>query len=422
MNNDYPKITEDLEYEYEESDIVLREYDKLASGIYEDIIIDQEAENAVRKLFIEQQEKSEKKRKQRGGLIINVADLEMPEENWHIDTFLPAQSLVAILGDRAAGKSAFIYTAMMNLAMGESFLGMETKKASVLLFVMEGFGGALKRFIALRGKQNCNLFLCSSHFSFESEDRCLPFDNALNDFHDKVGTYPDIIVIDTVACALGGSDENSDGMRNLVAKLNEYRAAMDNTIIVLHHMGHSNKDRARGHSSFEAAMDCIYKVEQKKDKLLEVTCLKMKDYDDDRVFEAALVGIPVRGYEGLTAVTVVPSASKPKPIERRKKVKDLSEENETLSEFEKMLMNEHKAFLAAHPDKAGRPRFKGVQNVIQGWLKGYLAEGPRTKKDVVAAAIAFGINKNTIYKYGPNLTKSAFVNGYEFWSFDDCNL
>lgn len=74
---------------------------------------------------------------------------------------------------------------------------------------------------------------------------------------------PVLLVLDTVArCMAPGADENS--IQGLGAFINNLLDIVvrptKSTAICVHHSGHGDSDRGRGHSSFEGAVDGIIKV------------------------------------------------------------------------------------------------------------------------------------------------------------------
>jgi hypothetical protein len=88
---------------------------------------------------------------------------------------------------------------------------------------------------------------------------------------------PKLILLDTWAANLG-ADENSvlDSMNGIPA-FQQLCAYHGSAGLIVHHVGHGDKSRARGSSALKAALDMEYLVEQDKDKTIRVTNTKAKD-------------------------------------------------------------------------------------------------------------------------------------------------
>ena len=92
---------------------------------------------------------------------------------------------------------------------------------------------------------------------------------------------PALIVIDTLARAMGAADENStQQMGAMIRAVDDMRDDYSCTVLAVHHTGHGNKDRARGSSALLGAVDCEFMVEKWGDDQIakvEVKWTKMKD-------------------------------------------------------------------------------------------------------------------------------------------------
>lgn len=96
----------------------------------------------------------------------------------------------------------------------------------------------------------------------------------------SVSGPPALIVIDTLARNFGPGDENSntDMGRFLNHVDGLLRARFGATVAIVHHTGHSHKDRARGATALKGGMDFEYRIETVGAGLLaRMTCTKMKD-------------------------------------------------------------------------------------------------------------------------------------------------
>jgi len=90
---------------------------------------------------------------------------------------------------------------------------------------------------------------------------------------------PRVIIIDTLSRNFGQGDENTQkDMSAFVAALDKLKASYGCAIVVVHHTGHQSQDRARGSSTFKAALDFEYILKIKGvDRVL--SCTKCKDHE-----------------------------------------------------------------------------------------------------------------------------------------------
>lgn len=88
-----------------------------------------------------------------------------------------------------------------------------------------------------------------------------------------------LVVIDTVARAMAGGDENSaKDMGSFVVNCDRIREETNAHVLGVHHTGHSNEERERGHSSLRAALDCSLKATYNKVQGIgRISVEKLKD-------------------------------------------------------------------------------------------------------------------------------------------------
>ena len=100
----------------------------------------------------------------------------------------------------------------------------------------------------------------------------------LESIHGK----PALIIIDTFARNLGAGDENSNADIGLfINHLDQMRLRLGCAVLLVHHSGHVEKDRARGGSALNAAMDASFQLDKKSgqrgDGFIELTHRKAKE-------------------------------------------------------------------------------------------------------------------------------------------------
>jgi len=234
------------------------------------------------------------------------------EDNALIQGLLPEKSVVSLIGPSNCGKSALALDLSAALATGKPFRNLRVQKCGVLYIACEGAHGLRNRVTALRiaGRLNGNaplglvtqaVDLCNS---LTDPPRIVRACEALRAIGgDAVG----LVVIDTVARAMNGADENSGSdMGRFLANVESIRQQTGATILLIHHAGKDMSKGARGHSSFKAALDTEITVEGANNPR-SVTVTKQRDLAPLEPFAFELTPISVgsnKHGEEITAVVV----------------------------------------------------------------------------------------------------------------------
>lgn len=114
----------------------------------------------------------------------------------------------------------------------------------------------------------------------------------------KENIPPKLIVVDTLARYAGALDENkAQDMNVLIGAADRLRLDYGATILLVHHTGHSAKDRARGSYALMAATDAHFLVERPnlQELLVTVTTGRLKDSESPPPFSLRGEVIPL-GY------------------------------------------------------------------------------------------------------------------------------
>jgi hypothetical protein len=234
------------------------------------------------------------------------------DDNALIQGLLPEKSVVALIGPSNCGKSALALDLSAALAMGKPFRNLRVQQCGVLYIACEGAHGLRNRVTALRTTERLSgnaplglvteaVDLCSSP---RDSERIIRACAALRDLG---GSSVGLIVIDTVARAMNGADENSGAdMGSFLGNVESMRQKTDATILLIHHAGKDMSKGARGHSSFKAALDTEITVEGANNPR-SVTVTKQRDLAPLEPFAFELAPILVgsnRHNEEITAVVV----------------------------------------------------------------------------------------------------------------------
>ncbi len=211
-----------------------------------------------------------------------VADLKYRAPDYIIGDLFETDTLGLIFGDPGCGKSFLAVDLALSIATGTPFHGRDTKKGAVFFIAGEGHNGLARRFAAwsqARGVSLAGVPLFKSERAAQFLDGASA--KAVSDAVAGLATQhgsPALIIIDTLARNFGAGDESSTkDMSEFVVAVDDLKAQFPGcSVLIVHHSGHAEKQRARGAMALKGALDCEYRVE-KDGANVKLVNTKMKD-------------------------------------------------------------------------------------------------------------------------------------------------
>jgi hypothetical protein len=101
--------------------------------------------------------------------------------------------------------------------------------------------------------------------------------SAVGELVRGVFTRPALVVIDTMARNMTGNENDPEDSGKVVHGCDTIRAQWGSTVLLLHHTGHTETNRERGHSSLIGAADTRIGVQRDLPRQAILTCHKAKD-------------------------------------------------------------------------------------------------------------------------------------------------
>jgi len=203
-------------------------------------------------------------------------EIEIRRPDWLLRGMLERDTFALVFGDPGCGKSFLAIDWACRIATGTAWRGHDVKPAPVVYVAGEGQQGFGRR-IRAWGTHN-GVSLADAPL-YVAPAVAIPDVSQLVSLVAAIQSLPKppaMIVLDTLARCFGGGDENStQDMSKFVAACDALRRHYGCTVLVVHHTGHAEKNRARGAIALKAALDAEYRL-VKDDKLL-LTATKMKD-------------------------------------------------------------------------------------------------------------------------------------------------
>lgn len=174
-------------------------------------------------------------------------------------------TLAAIYGPSNVGKSTAGLDIGLTVARKVAWRGMRTSGGLVVYIGLESAAGLRRRVIAYQKHHGigpvahfCDIGESVRLLDVADIERVLA---AVRAAEREAGTECVLIVLDTLARAIAGGDEN-DGrdMGALVGACDRLRHETGATVLIVHHSGKDSAKGARGHSSLRAALDTEIEV------------------------------------------------------------------------------------------------------------------------------------------------------------------
>jgi hypothetical protein len=209
---------------------------------------------------------------------------------WLIQGVIPQKSFVALYAPPASFKSFIALDIAECIATGRQFLGHEISKQGAVLYIAgEGHGGIGSRIKALKTHHKTpvgapvyflrrQVNLRSSKTDLQDLVAAIDELKAINEINFE------LIIIDTLARAFGGGNENaSEDMGAFITAAGAIQGRYECGLLVVHHAGKDATKGLRGHSSLLGAVDTeleIIRIEgaQPPKGILHIS--KQKDGED----------------------------------------------------------------------------------------------------------------------------------------------
>ena len=221
---------------------------------------------------------------------------------WLIEGVIPQGSFTALYGPPGSFKSFIALDIAEAIATGRSWMGRTVNKTGAVLYLAgEGFGGIGARIKA-----------CKMHHQTEDGAPIYIVRHQLNlrssaeDFNalmmavvmlvEQTGMEFSLAIVDTLARAFGGGNENSsEDMGAFITAMGKVQEFLNCALMVLHHSGKDAAKGLRGHSSLLGAVDTELELLRFDEQMKGVlTISKQKDGADNERFGFEMVEVEIR--------------------------------------------------------------------------------------------------------------------------------
>ena len=211
-----------------------------------------------------------------------IGEIGATQRRYVVQYWIPANSFVAIIGPSGAAKSFAALGIAFAIVTGTPFFDCEVEQGSVFYIAGEGQSGLKHRSQAWTletgiSLDDAPLWIADGLPAITEPENVAAIIAAIQALLGQHGA-PKLIVIDTLHRGFGSADENSASAMSLfIAGIDRIKAELSGaTVLVIHHTGHDTS-RARGSSSFFAALDACVMMKRDDNGRIQFNQHKLKD-------------------------------------------------------------------------------------------------------------------------------------------------
>lgn len=244
------------------------------------------------------------------------ADRIVPKATkWLIKHHVAQDTLVGLVAASGTGKSFLAIDWACCVATGTPWNGYEVSAGPVCYLAGEGAQGLRKRISAWEKHYGISVKGAPLFISTGLPELCegAAAIQSIEEMIAETISGPSFVVIDTVARAMGGANENSaEDIGALIRAMDWIREHCGATVLSVHHTGNnpSDQSRARGSSAYRAALDTEFLMKKKGDGTVELHTSKAKDSEgpESLIFRKVVVPLTI-GSESETSLVLTPVSS-----------------------------------------------------------------------------------------------------------------
>lgn len=246
--------------------------------------------------------------------LVPLGDLEPKAPVWLIRGILEADTLAMAFGDPGCWKTFMALDMSLSIGTGIDFHGHKVRQGPVVYLCGEGHNGIARRRQAWEirhqtwlKEEDAPVFISQGPAQLADSVNAHTVAMAVNRIAHEHGP-PLLVVLDTLARNFGPGDENSTAdMTAFIQAADMIRSRWHSTVLLVHHTGHGQKDRARGAMALKAALDCELRMEKDGDDLVRMDATKMKDGapPEPMAFKLREVELPLKDEDGNPVTSAV---------------------------------------------------------------------------------------------------------------------
>jgi hypothetical protein len=202
---------------------------------------------------------------------VHIKDIPLSKNRWVIRKIFEEGALAMLYAPPGLYKSFLSVAVCGSIASGKDFYGFPVKTPGPVVYIAgEGKAGIVRRFHAWAQENAVSLNMIPVYLFEGAADLLAGTQKLIEALDDLVVSgceVPRLAVVDTLSRVLGADDSDTqasaEGLRNIDIIRSRFPAM---AVLLVHHTGHLNRERARGWSGWRAAMDMEFSLEKTEDK------------------------------------------------------------------------------------------------------------------------------------------------------------
>jgi hypothetical protein len=203
------------------------------------------------------------------------------------------RGLAIVWGPPKCGKSFWVFTVMMFVALGWKYRGHRVTQGEVVYLALEGRAGFDDRAEAFRAQYLVPDREGEPAPTVPAFKLCGASLDLIKDHHKLIADIrtqsiaPRVVVIDTLNRSLVGSESSDEDMAAYIKAAYAIEEAFGCLVVVIHHCG-VNDNRPRGHTSQTGAAEVQIAVRKEADGVVTATVELAKDMPEGTTFASRL--------------------------------------------------------------------------------------------------------------------------------------
>lgn len=248
--------------------------------------------------------------------IEQLDDIDDEPVEWLIEGVIPKKAFVALYAPPASFKSFVALDIAECIATGREFLTKTVKHQGAVLYIAgEGHGGIGARIKAMKKHHStpagAPVFFLRKQINLRSSATDIQdLIQAVDDIQATHDINFELVVIDTLARAFGGGNENaSEDMGAFITAAGAIQGRYNCALLVVHHAGKDATKGLRGHSSLLGAVDTeleIIRIEDAPKGILHIS--KQKDGEDGQRYGFQMITVELSttllGFDTVSSLAV----------------------------------------------------------------------------------------------------------------------
>jgi hypothetical protein len=342
--------------------------------------------------------------KETPAILTIVELLALPPPQWLIAGLVPELSLVVPYGPPKSGKSFLMMSAGLHIADGRDWFGHPVQQGAVVYVMGEGIGGMSMRVRAMLARYDMApevpFFIVRRAVNFREPAEVKALEAAIR---ARISELPlRLLVIDTLARAMPGADENSAQETGAVIAAADYlKEELRCTVALVHHEGKDSARGARGTSALRGAWDAAYQIVS-RGRRMTLTVIDQKEAEAGQVLRFNMEEVAV----GIGRTSLVPVLDETPETDR-----DMSLSRRDIGGQTGIALQVLRDVLAG-PEAAIVPWFSGMPDGditglhIETWRRKFYEKMPSVSQDSRKKAFQRAVEK---------LTKDRFIGVRDPW-------